>query len=84
MPKKTRREKLRASRRPLNIPQAAPRSGPAPTTTADRPTIAPAPTRVAVPQLTFDYHYVYNDLRRIAILAVSFFALLIVLSFVLR
>jgi hypothetical protein len=31
-----------------------------------------------------DYHYVYSDLRRIAVFAVCIFAILIILSFVIK
>ncbi len=88
MPKKTRREKLRASRRPMNMPVATPVAAPqAAEATASRPApAAAAASRNAVmpKALTFDYSYVYRDLRRIFILAVSFFILLVVLSFVIR
>jgi hypothetical protein len=33
---------------------------------------------------TEDYTYIYNDLRRIAILAFTMFAILIILSFVIK
>jgi hypothetical protein len=41
-------------------------------------------TARSVPELTFDYAYVYRDLRRIALLAGFFFAVLIALSFVIK
>ncbi len=89
MPKKTRREKLRASRRPMNMPVATPATTPQ-ATEAPGPRATPAATAtmgrnpVAPKALMFDYSYVYRDLRRILILAVSFFILLIVLSFVIH
>lgn len=89
MPKKTRREKLRAARRPMNLPpaQPAPTSLPSQAVAgSNAPVAAASVSRASVPArtLTFDYSYVYRDLRRILVLAVSFFILLIVLSFVIR
>ncbi len=92
MPKKTRKAKIRASQRPINVgyPSAARVSAPAapamePTreTFAPRPaaTAAPIVTRVAAPA-TYDYHYVYRDLRRIGILAACFFAVMLILWYV--
>ena len=46
-----------------------------------------APARPMSAGLTIhaeDYHYVYSDLRRIAVLAVAVFAILIILSFVIK
>jgi hypothetical protein len=92
MPKKTRREKLRAARRPLTVPtvdRGVP--GPSEGITADSgpseqvTPVAPRPRTPVAPQtFNFDYSYVYRDLRRIFVLAGTFFALLIALSFVIR
>jgi hypothetical protein len=46
-----------------------------------------APARAAAAGLTIrpeDYHYVYSDLKRIAVMAAGIFAILIVLSFIIR
>lgn len=46
-----------------------------------------APARAAAAGQTIraeDYHYVYSDLRRIAVMAVGVFAVLIVLSFIIK
>ncbi|HEY6042546.1 MAG TPA: hypothetical protein VIX58_10460 [Anaerolineae bacterium] len=83
MPQKTRRQKMRAATRPVNVPQVA-RPGLAPGAPSNDGQ-APGPTVAAKPttQLSFDYTYVYRDLRRIALISVSFFVLLVALSFVL-
>jgi hypothetical protein len=63
-----------------------------------RPVAASAPLRTGIPAVTLDqtavkpastsddqeYHYVITDLKRVGILAAAMFALLIVLSFVIR
>ena len=87
MPQKTKRQKIRAARRPVNVP-AAPvqpvERMPSRITRLNEssdqavPQMAP---RASVAPLNYDYSYVYRDLRRIAILAVSFFVILIALSF---
>ncbi len=88
MPKKTRRMKQRAAER-RTMQQAAPPDSVR--TTASAPT-AEAPTRMrsefattrAVTPLTYDYSHIYSDLRRIALFAGFFFAVLIILSFVIK
>ena len=54
------------------------------TTLVERATIARAHGRSAVGEFKPDYSYVRSDLKRIAILAGSFFVILVVLSFFLR
>lgn len=91
MPKKTRKMKQRAAER-RSIQQQ--------TATQDREVVSSnAPTASATPMrtmrsemsasrvlnpLTYDYSYIYGDLKRIALFAAMFFAVLIVLSFVIK
>lgn len=89
MPKKTRKMKQRAAMRravqPLDVQAvedvateaAAPEQAPVRMRTAYNP------ARTVTP-LTFDYSHIYSDLKRIAIFAVFFFAVLIALSFVIK
>ncbi len=90
MPKKTRKAKIRASQRPISTGYAPAATGPAPVATPLEPagqtftprvSIAPAPVRSAAP-VSFDYGYVYRDLRRIALLALAFFVIMFVLWYV--
>ncbi len=87
MPKKTKKMKQRAAmRRAYQAPGqeqqvAEPTAEPADTTVRMRPT---TPTSRAVTPLTFDYSHIYGDLKRIAVFAGFFFAVLIVLSFVIK
>ena len=90
MPKKTRREKLRAARRPVNVPTVQSRPvGQVTPESATRSAVsnyaatAVRPNAAAV-TANFDYSYVYRDLRRILLVAGTFFAILIALSFVIR
>lgn len=46
--------------------------------------LAPAPKATTVADLAEEYRYVYADLRRIAIIAVAMFALLVLLNFVVK
>jgi len=88
MPKKTRKMKQRAAERrsmqPV-VPQESPAAMPgAPATEAParlRSNLAAART---VTPLTFDYSHIYSDLKRIALFAGFFFAVLIILSFVIK
>ena len=84
MPKKTRKAKVRASQRPINTGYApsvsAPETNPTRETFAPRAAAAPVTSRAIAPQ-TFDYGYVYRDLRRIGLLAVFFFLLMFILWF---
>lgn len=85
MPKKTRKAKLRAAQRPIRsaypVEPAVPLSQPV-RQQITRATSASAVPRRAVAQLTFDYTYVFRDLRRIAILAGTFFVLMLIVWFV--
>ena len=87
MPKKTRKMKLRAAeRRGLQV--AAPEAGPVmpgmPAAQAPvRTRLDAAAAKVATP-LTYDYSYIYGDLRRIAVFAGFFFVVLVVLSFIIK
>ena len=87
MPKKTRKMKLRAAeRRGMQIPPPESRTGMAGMPAAQasvrtRPDLVAA--KVATP-LTYDYSYIYSDLRRIAIFAGFFFVVLIALSFIIK
>jgi hypothetical protein len=87
MPKKTRKMKQRAAERrgmmQTGMPESAEMStesaaGSVPRTRADF-----GASRVVSP-VTFDYSYIYSDLKRIAVFAVFFFAVLIALSFVIK
>lgn len=88
MPKKTRKMKQRAAMRrgaPLETEtQVAEPNGAEPATPmlSARSILAPA-HRVITPA-TFDYSYIYGDLKRIALFALFFFVVLIVLSFVIK
>ena len=89
MPKKTRKMKQRAAmRRAAQSTDVAPveemEAG------AEAPAQAPvrmrstyAPSRAVAPP-TFDYSHIYGDLKRIALFAGFFFAVLIALSFVIK
>ena len=87
MPKKTRKMKQRAAERrsmqPVMPQESAAMPG-APATeapTRGRSNFAAART---VTPLTFDYSHIYSDLKRIALFAGFFFAVLIILSFVIK
>ena len=87
MPKKTRKMKLRAAeRRGMQIAPgegggAMPGVPSAETPMRTRADIAAARVTTA---LTYDYSYIYGDLRRIAIFASIFFVILIALSFIIK
>ena len=90
MPKKTRKMKQRAAER-RSIPQSVTQGSAVDSSAAPTASAAPArmmrsessTTRVLNP-LTYDYSYIYGDLKRIALFAAMFFAVLIVLSFVIK
>jgi len=82
MAKKSRRAKRRA-RKKRSIPAGRPK----------QPALAPGPTVAKeiealaeenATRLAEEYRYVYSDLKRIAILAGTMLAALIILSFVIR
>lgn len=85
MPKKTRKAKMRAAQRPIRVGYPAP--APSPTTGPIRESFAPrsvAPPVMASRSITtptFDYKYVFQDLRRIGLLSVAFFGLMLILWF---
>jgi len=82
MAKKSRRARRRA-RKKRSVAAAKPkRPVSAPSPVVAREIEAPAGDKMA--KLAKEYHYVYSDLKRIAILAGAMFAALIALSFVLR
>lgn len=90
MPKKTRKMKQRAAlRKTAPTPMPSPEREASENGGASREAVSPA--RVlstssvrAVTPLTFDYSHIYGDLKRIALFAGFFFAVLIVLSFVIK
>ena len=83
MAKKSRRAKRRVEKR-KNIPAARPKQ-PVP---VPSPTVAKEKIEVRAEektaQLAEEYRYVYSDLKRIAILAGTMLAVLIILSFIIR
>ncbi|MBC8262943.1 MAG: hypothetical protein H8E47_02320 [Anaerolineales bacterium] len=83
MTKKSRRAKKRSGTK-RSMPAAArpKQSVAAPISTAEREAEAPAEGKAA--KLAEEYRYVYSDLKRIAILAATMLAVLIILSFVIR
>jgi len=81
MAKKSRRAKKRAQKR--SVPAVRPeRLVSAPSVSVARETASMAKEKAA--QLAEEYRYVYSDLKRVAILAGTMLAVLIVLSFVIR
>ena len=85
MPKKTRKMKQRASSRRVGemLPQVEEAAGAVESAAAPaRPTLSTY-NRVATPA-TYDYSHIYSDLKRIALFAAFFFAVLIALSFVIK
>ncbi|MDE3090652.1 MAG: hypothetical protein KGJ80_14855 [Chloroflexota bacterium] len=88
MPKKTRKMKQRAAeRRTLMQQQTAPQAA-----AGETAPVGDAPMRMrpefaagrVVTPLSYDYSHIYSDLKRIALFAGFFFAVLIVLSFVIK
>ena len=81
MAKKSRRAKKRAKRRTRPVVR------PTQPVSTPGPTVAPETAPLAedkFAQLAEEYRYVYSDLKRIAILAGTILAVLIILSFVIR
>ncbi len=87
MPKKTRKMKQRAAERrsqQVEVPGSGTSMSSTPSTEAPARTRSDfAAARVATP-LTYDYSYIYGDLKRIAVFAGIFFVVLIALSFVIK
>ncbi len=88
MPKKTKKMKQRAAmRRTYQSPVSEQTVGETPNEPQQaavrmRPAVSPS-SRTVTP-LTFDYSHIYGDLKRIAAFAGFFFAVLIILSFVIK
>lgn len=90
MPKKTRKMKQRAAMRRSTeaMPQVIEREAdgdnktPVVSTPSVRPILSSTPRGVT--PATYDYSHIYGDLKRIALFAGFFFAVLIVLSFVIK
>jgi hypothetical protein len=85
MPKKSRKAKVRAAQRPIRTtypvgPAVTPKRQPGESMTPRAASTSAAPARTGV-ALTFDYQYVYKDLRRIALLAATFFGLMFIVWF---
>jgi hypothetical protein len=83
MPKKTRKMKQRAALRREAIGASevtTPEMENAPVEAAPRF----SPSRVVPSTATYDYSHIYRDLKRIALFAGFFFAVLIVLSFIIK
>jgi uncharacterized membrane protein len=78
MTKKSRRARRRAAKRTPAKPYVAPGLA---VEERQAPTAAPRATGV---DMAGQYDYVYGDLKRIAILAGTMFAILLILSFVIR
>ena len=88
MPKKTRKMKQRAAMRrsvAANQPEENDiEEGGAVASEAVAPSRVLLSSARPVTPLTFDYTHIYGDLKRIALFAGFFFAVLIVLSFVIK
>jgi hypothetical protein len=88
MPKKTRKMKQRAAmRRNVQVPAPVENEVESPQAPASGVTLSSRsafPSSRAVTPLTFDYSHIYSDLKRIALFAGFFFAVLIILSFVIK
>jgi hypothetical protein len=89
MPKKTRKMKQRAAERRTLQQQAATQetqvAAPVAPVAVAPMRMRAEPTAPRVPNLpTYDYSYIYGDLKRIAFFAAMFFIVLIALSFVIK
>jgi hypothetical protein len=92
MPKKTKKGRRNAPTSQKQVRASGAQAGPAstaqtttePSAAATRPTVAARAATAAKVDLAQEYHYVFTDLRKIAIIAVVMFALLFALAFVLR
>jgi len=81
MAKKSRKQAFRPMPPAKTVSQPAPR---APASTLARPASSLTRSSGVAAIRTDDYTYIYSDLRRIAILALTMFAILIILSFVIK
>ncbi len=85
MPRKTRKMKQRAAmRRNQYVPEVQEAGDEAESSGELSVRMRPAVSSGRGAPMTFDYSHIYSDLRRIALFAAFFFAVLIVLAFVLR
>jgi hypothetical protein len=85
MPKKTRKMKQRAAMRRMNPVDVQETVEEMPATEEGPVRMRPAISIARTPTpATFDYSHIYSDLKRIAFFAVMFFAVLVVLSFVIK
>ncbi|MCX7840331.1 MAG: hypothetical protein N2559_12890 [Anaerolineae bacterium] len=89
MPKKTRKMKQRAALRKGVAGTPLPEREVVENGASAREIVSPArvlstPSARAATPLTFDYSHIYGDLKRIALFAGFFFAVLIVLSFIIK
>jgi hypothetical protein len=81
MAKKSRRSRRKTSR---NVSRGAAEAARVSPSTTDAAVAVPETAPVATAQKSSEYAYVVADLKRVAILAVGIFALLIALSFFIR
>jgi hypothetical protein len=88
MPKKTRKMKQRAALRRGVTPTQSPENDVEVAGASVSEMVTPSRVLLSsarpVTPLTFDYTHIYADLKRIALFAGFFFALLIALSFVIK
>lgn len=89
MPKKTRKIKQRAAlRKPAptapSLEREASENGATPREVVSPARILSPSSARAMTPLTFDYSHIYSDLKRIALFAAFFFAVLIALSFIIN
>ena len=73
----------RSQRRPMSTPAVKTRTA-APASGGDRPVFTPRVTGTPKVDLAQEYSYVFADLRKIAVIAMAMFVLLIVLALVLK
>ena len=87
MPKKSRKMKERAAQRRVIVQTRTEKDEPSVesqvTLASPFPRMASPVSRQA-PRINFDYSHIYADLRRIALFAGFFFAVLIILSYVIK
>jgi hypothetical protein len=83
MSKKTRRQRRKGSATRV-APAPAAQTKKEPSTTATKAAIATKVATAPKVDLAQEYHYVFADLRKIAIIAVLMFVILFALAFVLR
>ena len=88
MPKKSRKMKERAAQRRVIVQTRTEKDEPSVESRATLVTpsarTASTPISRQAPRINFDYSHIYADLRRIALFAGFFFAVLIILSYVIK